>query len=135
MIKVKNSELNETATISFNELLEIDLPVSLSWKIAKLAKEIDELIILKKESTNKLVKKHALKDEDGEMVVAKNEEGEDIPGSTRIADPDKYNKEYEKFDSLENEINFDPISISLIESKNDNIKPKILFNLSFLFTD
>ena len=135
MIKVKNSELNETSTESFNALLDIDLPVSLSWKIAKLAKEIDDLIILKKEATNKMVKKYALTDEDGKMVVAKDEEGNEIPGSTRIGDPEAYNKAYDKFDSLENEIDFEPISISSIEEKNDNIKPKILFNLSFLFTD
>lgn len=135
MIKIKNSDLNDSASAAFNEILNIDLPTSISWKIAKVAKEIDSLIILRKESINNIIKKHSEKDEDGNMVAGKDSEGKEIPGTTKIVDPAAYNKELEEFDQLENEIDFDPISIATIEEKNDSIKPSILFNLSFLFTD
>ena len=135
MIKVKNSELNETATQSFNELLDMNLPVSTSWQIAKLAKEVDSLIVLRKEAINKMVEKFAVKDKDGKMVEAKDEKGNAVPNSTKIEDPEAYKKAMDKFEALENELNFEPISIKDLEKKNDEIKPLIFFNLSFLFTD
>jgi len=135
MLKIKNSELTESTKTAFAELLNINLPVSLSWKIAKVAKDIDSLISLKRETINNLIKKHSEKDKDGNMVIAKDDEGNEIPNATKIVDPKAYNKEIEDFEELENEINFEPISISVIEEKNDTIKPSILFNLSFLFTD
>jgi hypothetical protein len=135
MIKIKNSDLNETTSNAFGELLNIDLPISLSWKIAKLAKELDGLIILRKETINELIKKHSEKDKDGNMIAAKDEEGNNIPNTTKIVDPIAYNKELEEFESLENEINFDPIPISTLDEKSDSIKPSILFALSFMFVD
>jgi hypothetical protein len=135
MIKIKNSDLNETTSNAFGELLNIDLPISLSWKIAKLAKELDGLIILRKETINELIKKHSEKDKDGNMIAAKDEEGNNIPNTTKIVDPIAYNKELEEFESLENEINFEPIPISNLDEKSDSIKPSILFALSFMFVD
>jgi len=133
MIKVKNSDLNDTTSNAFQELLNLDLPISLSWKIAKLAKEIDALIILKKETINNLITKHSIKDEEGKMILIEDSEG--IYNTTQISNPDLYNKEIVDFESIYNEITFEPISIKVLEENNTKIKPSFFFNLSFMFTD
>lgn len=135
MIKVKNSDLNDTSSKAFVEFLELNLPIALSWKITKLAKKMDDLVILKKETINGFIKKHSLKDENGEVVLAEDENGKSVPNTAKIADPTAYNKEITEFENIENEMDFEPISISLIAESNDNIKPSLFFNLEFMFID
>lgn len=133
MIKVKNSDLNDSSTQAFDNLLEIDLPVSLSWQIAKIGKKIDELLILKKEMVNNLIRKHSLKDDEGNVIPSKDENDTIIPNAVQIADPIAYNKELDELENIENDIDFEPISIKSLEDKN--VKPGVLFSLSFIFID
>lgn len=133
MVKIKNSSLNDSMSTSLVDLLNLDLPVSLSWKISKLTKELEDLMILKKETLNSLVEKYSKKDEEGKMIPGKDETGKEVPNSTEIEDIVAYNKAVKDLNEIVNEIKFKPISVKVIEENNDIIKPAIFFNLSFMF--
>ena len=135
MIKVKNIELNDNATKAYSDLLAMDLPVSMSWKISKIVKKVDELLELKNKSYNKIVDKYAEKDENGTIVPVKDNDGKVVPNAFKINDPEGYDRDLTEFNELENELAFEPISVAQISEKNENIKPSIFYSLSYLFVD
>ena len=135
MVKVLNSNLNEVTVKSFNELLEIKMPLKLSWKISKAAKEIDSLVKLYGEARNKLVQEFSAKDENGKVILAKDENGQEVHNSAKLSDPLGFELKIKELNEIENELIFEPISISELEELNVDVQPSIFFNLNFIFKD
>lgn len=133
-MKIKNAALTSGLFNSLKKISDSELPIQFAWKLTKVLKELKEIGEMVDEKRISLIKKYAEKDKDGNIILAKDKDGNDIPD--RYLVDNKYNEEMEKFMDLENEISFEPISINDLEKNGvDKINAKDLLEISILLKD
>jgi hypothetical protein len=133
MITVKNRRLDTDAISILNELIELDISAVAAFKLAKIVKELDNIVTIKNEREVALIKKYAKTEEDGSIVEGKNAAGEVVPNTFEIkeGEGDEFNKEMEELLSFENEITFEQLSIE--ELNLDKFSAKKIMKIDFLF--
>jgi hypothetical protein len=133
MIKIKNKEIDSETIESLNELIKLDINALAAFKLMKIIKSLATIVDNRKETELNLVKRYAKTDADGEIIVPKNEEGEEIQGAFEIEDTDqeKFNEEMVELLDYENELAFDAISFE--DLKLETISINNLMKLDFLF--
>lgn len=130
-ISFKNGDLNKDTIEAINNLISMDINASYAFKLTRIIKEISSIIESKQEMEKKILTKSAAKDENGELLVPKDEEGKEIEGTVSIENVEQYTKEMRELMEADNEIAFDKIKFDDLGIKTAKIKD--LINLEFLF--
>jgi hypothetical protein len=109
------------------ELIDSDIPIQASWKIKKMVYKFDEHHTMYKQSELDLIKKYAVLDTDGEMLV-----GEKGEISVDPANMEKWTAEMTELVNVD--IDMPTVSIKDFGNKID-LKPKKLIILDGLVVD
>lgn len=131
MITVKNSQLNADTLTVLNKLMDMEMNAKLAFRLMRVMQEISSLVDDKLRLEKKILDKHTERDENGEPILATNEQGDIIPNSVKVKDSDSFNKSIHELMMVENDvgyekINFDDLNLS-------SIKVKELMQIEFLF--
>lgn len=131
-IIVKNSQLTHETIASLNTLIELDIAAGVAFKLTRIIKELSSIVEDKLKMEKRILDKWVEKDEKGNPVLAKDQNGEIIEGTVNITNIDEFTKEMSDLMEIETEIPFDKINfddLSLTTAKvKDLIKLEFLFN-------
>jgi hypothetical protein len=105
---------------ALNRLSELPIPVTISFKLAKLLKQLTNEIELLEKLRQKLIKQYGKEDETGNFTVL--EENKEV-----------FFKEFTDLLNTKITIEFEPISIDLI--KNLNLSISDMSRLDYLFKE
>ena len=129
--KIKNSQLSNESLDVINKLLEQDIDASAAFKLTRIIKFISPIVEDKLSLEKKIYDKWIQKDDTGNPISAKDENGQDIPDTVLLKDIDKFSKEMSDLYEIENEIPFDKISFDNLGLKTAKIKD--LIKIDYLF--
>lgn len=132
MIVIKNSQLTSETISALNMLIDLDINAKIAFKLTRIIKELSSIVEDKVKMEKKILDKWVEKDENGEVVIPKNEDGTPIEGSVNITNVESFSKEMKELMDIENEIPFD--SIDFDELGLETAKVKDLIKLEFLFS-
>ena len=131
-IIVKNSQLTHETIAALNTLIELDIAAGVAFKLTRIIKELSSIVEGKLKMEKRILDKWVEKDEQGNPVLAKDQNGEIIEGTVNITNIDEFTKEMSDLMEIETEIPFDKINfedLSLTTAKvKDLIKLEFLFN-------
>lgn len=131
MIKVKNSQLNTDTLTVLNKLMDMEMNAKLAFRLMRVMQEISSLVDDKLRLEKRILDKHTERDENGDTILATDEEGNTIPNSIKVKDTDSFNKAMYDLMMFENEVGYDKINF---EDLNLNtIKVKDIMQIEFLF--
>ena len=130
MIKVKNGNLALTSKESLDAIMELKMPAKVSFSLARISSKITTLLEDIDKVRNKIVTDFSEKDEKGEVVFKKDEDGNDTTSVT-VTDIEGYNKSINELMEIEVEIDEDKINEKDIE--NEKIESKHLMQLLWMF--
>jgi len=130
-IKVKNSQLTNETIQAINNLIELDINASVAFRLTRVIKELSSIVDDKVKMEQKILDKWIDKDENGNPVQAKDENGNVIPDVVNLKDPESFTKEMNSLMETENEIPFDKINFDDLQLKTAKVKD--LMKLDFLF--
>jgi hypothetical protein len=130
-IKVKNSQLTNETIQAINNLIELDINASVAFRLAKIIKELLSIVDDKVKMEQKILDKWIDKDEHGNPIQTKDENGNVIPDVVNLKDPESFTKEMNSLMQTENEIPFDKINFDDLQLKTAKVKD--LMKLDFLF--
>jgi hypothetical protein len=129
-IIVRNSQLNDETLASLNKLVDVDINASVAFKLMRIIKEISSIVEDKNKMEKMIINKHSEKDESGNVVEAKDEQGN--PVGINIKNIEAFSSEMEDFMSIENEIGYDRINFEDLNLQTARVKD--LIKLEFLFS-
>ena len=125
-MKITNQQVFDSIG-ALQELMGTSLPITLSFKLSKVAKDMDPIIKSIEELRKKSIDKYTEKDDDGNPMTI-----EDQPGMVKITDPDALSADLEELFGIEVDVNVDTIEFSSFEASDVNIKPATLLALDWL---
>jgi hypothetical protein len=129
--KVKNSQLtNETLGV-LNQLIELDINASAAFRLTRIIKHISSIVEDKLKSERRIYDKWIQRDESGNPVIPKDEQGDPIQGSVSISDMNAFTKEMTDLLEVENEIPFEKLNFEDLNLQTAKIKD--LIKVEFLF--
>jgi len=131
-IIVKNSQLTHETIAALNTLIELDIAAGVAFKLTRIIKELSSIVEDKLKMEKRILDKWVEKDEQGNPVLAKDQNGEIIEGTVNITNIDEFTKEMSELMEIEteipfNKINFEDLSLTTAKVK-DLIKLEFLFN-------
>lgn len=135
-MKIKNSQLDQEAVASLNELIEKDISAVVAFQLTGVVKELADIDKNKTAAEMKLIKKYANKDEAGNILPVKNEAGEDVANTFEIPNEliSEFNQEMQDLLDFENDIDFEQIKVSDLKiGDNEKFSIKKAMKLDFLF--
>lgn len=135
-IKVTVEQLHRSSP-ALGELSQLNIPIALGFKIAKVIKtvstEIESFEAVRKQKLDNLCKK----DEKGNILLKKDAKGKSTQAvEFKDADAEKqFSDEINELFKTEIELNIDTIPVRVMEEKikGEGIKPAILVALDWLF--
>jgi len=130
-IVIRNAQLNDETITSLNKLVDVDINANVAFKLMRIIKEISSIVEDKKKMEQMIINKYAEKDENGQVIQAKDESGNPIPGGVNIKDMDSFSAEIANLMELENEIGYDKIKFEDLNLSTAKVKD--LLKLDFLF--
>jgi hypothetical protein len=130
-ILVKNSNLGDDAITALNSLIEMDINASAAFKLSRIIKELSSIVEDKVKMEKKILEKWTMKDENGVVVPAKDENGNVIEGAVNIKDPNEFTKEMSELMEVENTIPFEKLKFDELDLKTAKVKD--LIKIEFLF--
>jgi hypothetical protein len=129
-IIVRNSQLNDETIASLNKLVDVDINASVAFKLMRIIKEISSIVEDKNKMEQMIINKHADKDDDGNVIQAKDDQGNSV-GLT-IKNMELFSADMENLMNVENEIGYDRINFEDLNLKTARVKD--LMKLEFLFS-
>ena len=130
-ILVKNSQLNDDAIVSLNELIDMDINATAAFRLSRIIKEISSIVEDKVKMEKKILEKWTVKDESGNILPALDETGNVIQGAVNIKEPESFTREMSELMETENKIPYEKINFVDLELKTAKVKD--LIKLEFLF--
>lgn len=130
-IIVRNSQLNDETIASLNKLLDVDINANVAFKLMRIIKEISSIVEDKNKMEQMIINKHAEKDESGQVIQAKDDSGNPIPGGVNIKDMDAFSADMSNLMEAESEIGYDKINFEDLNLKTAKVRD--LMKLEFLF--
>ena len=131
MIINKNAQLTSETISSLNMLIELDINAKIAFKLTRIIKELSSIVEDKVKMEKKILDRWVEKDENGEVVIPKKEDGSPIEGSVNITNVESFSREMKELMEVESEIPFD--SINFEDLGLETAKVKDLIKLDFLF--
>jgi hypothetical protein len=129
--KIKNSQLSNETLGVLNQLIELDINASAAFRLTRIIKHISSIVEDKMKSEKKIYDKWILRDEDGNPVIPKDEQGNLINGSVSIKDMNAFTQEMTELLEVENEIPFEKLNFEDLNLQTAKIKD--LIKVEFLF--
>ena len=74
-IVIRNAQLNDETITSLNKLVDVDINANVAFKLMRIIKEISSIVEDKKKMEQMIINKYAEKDENGQVIQAKDESG------------------------------------------------------------
>ncbi len=129
-IVVRNSDLNEETLTALNKLVDVDINASVAFKLMRIIKEITSIVDDKNKMEKRLKNKHAEKDEEGNVIIVKDNGGN--AGDVNIKDMEAFSADMANLMGIENEIGYEKINFEDLNLKTARVKD--LIRLEFLFS-
>jgi len=129
-IVVRNSDLNEETLAALNKLVDVDINASVAFKLMRIIKEITSIVDDKNKMEKRLTNKHAEKDEEGNVIIVKDNGGN--TGDVNIKDMEAFSADMANLMGIENEIGYEKINFEDLNLKTARVKD--LIRLEFLFS-
>lgn len=108
-MKLSNAQILGSIA-SLSRLMSQPIPISISFKLKKLKKELDPIIEIVNENIKEINEKFVVKNDKGENVQVVDNSGKVVPDYFMISDEGV--AERRKLDIIENEVNVEPIKVS-----------------------
>jgi hypothetical protein len=128
---VKNSQLSTETVQSLNSLLEQDINAGVAFKLLRIVKHMSSIIEDKTSAEKKIIDKWSQKDERGQYIKAKDENGNVIEDAILLTDLDGFSKDMSDLLNVENEIPYEKIMFDDLNLQK--VKLKDLIKIEFLF--
>lgn len=128
-IVVRNSDLNEETLAALNKLVDVDINATVAFKLMRIIKEITSIVDDKTKMEQRLINKHAEKDEDGNVIKVQDDSGN--PVGVNIKNMEAYSADMANLMDVENEIGYEKINFEDLNLKTARVKD--LIRLEFLF--
>ena len=129
---IKNAQLTNDTISALNTLIELDIKAGVAFKLTRIIKELSSIVEDKLKMEKKILDKWVEKGEDGNPIIPKDKEGNEIEGSVNITNVEEFTKEMTQLMDIETELPFDKIEfedLGLTTAKvKDLIKLEFLFN-------
>ncbi len=134
-MKLKSNQLNVNLVGRLNKLVNIEMPINTSFRLAKIVKEINAAITIIEGKKAVIYNKYIMKDKSGKLVLSKDKKKNPIPGTYEVAEGKKeeLNKALIKFNEEEIEVNISPISIK--EFGDIKVLPSLFMQIPWLFSE
>jgi hypothetical protein len=129
-ILVRNSDLNEETLTALNKLVDVDINATVAFKLMRIIKEITSIVDDKNKMEKRLKNKHAEKDEEGNVLIVKDNGGNS--GDVNIKDVEAFLADMANLMEIENEIGYEKINFEDLNLKTARVKD--LMRLEFLFS-
>lgn len=123
-MKIKNEILLDSVQV-LRKLNNAELPVRVSYKLAKNIKNIDKELKIYEEEKQKLINKYGEKDEEGKLKTKED-------GSINITDTENWNKDIKELLEIEAEINIEKINIDELGKSDFKITPSELSLIDYM---
>lgn len=130
-IIIKNSQINNETIQSLNYLIELDINASVAFRLMRIIKELSSIVDDKLKMEKKILEKWVQRDEMGNPVSAKDENGNVVDGAVSITSVDEFTNEMSQLMDVENEIPYDKINFDDLNLQTAKVKD--LIKLEFLF--
>jgi hypothetical protein len=130
-IIVKNSQLGPETMESLDKLTDLDINASIAFKLTRIIKEISSIVEDKVKMERRILDKYSERDEEGNTINPKDEEGNPIQGAVNITDMDSFSSEMKDLMEVESEIGYERINFEDLNLKTAKVKD--LMKLEFLF--
>jgi len=129
-IVVRNSDLNEETLAALNKLVDVDISATVAFKLMRIIKEITSIVDDKNKMEQRVINKHAEKDEEGNVLIVKDDNGN--AGGVNIKDMDAFSADMANLMGIENEIGYEKINFEDLNLQTARVKD--LIRLEFLFS-
>jgi hypothetical protein len=129
--KIKNSQLNNETLGVLNQLIELDINAVGAFKLSRIVKHLASIIEDKISTEKRIYDKWILKDDEGNPIHPKDNEGKEITESIQVSDIDSFTKEMSELMEVENDIPYDKLNFE--DLGLETAKVKDLIKVEFLF--
>lgn len=123
-MKIKNEVLVNSVQV-LRKLNNAELPVRVSYKLAKNIKSIEKELNIYEEEKQKFINKYCEKDDEGNNKI--NEDG-----TIKIIDTEKWNKDIKELLDIEAEINIEKINIDELAKSDLKLTPAELALIDYM---
>ena len=130
-IIIKNSQLGPETMESLDKLTDLDINAAIAFKLTRIIKEISSIVEDKVKMERRILDKYSEKDEEGNIINPKEEQGNPIQGAVNITDMDNFSSEMKDLMEVESEIGYERINFEDLNLKTAKVKD--LMKLEFLF--
>ncbi len=130
-IIIKNSQLNSDTIDALNKLIDLDINASIAFRLTRIIKEVSSIVDDKLKMEKRILDKYSQRDEMGNVVQPKDDDGNVIPGAVSITNMEAFSSEMNDLMEVENEIGYDRINFEDLNLQTAKIKD--LIKLDFLF--
>ena len=130
-IIIKNSQINNDTIQALNNLIELDINASVAFRLMRIIKELSSIVDDKLKMEKKILERWVERDENGNPISAKDENGNIVDGAVSITSVDEFTNEMSQLMDVENEIPFDKINFDDLNLQTAKVKD--LIKLEFLF--
>ena len=130
-IIIKNSQINNEAIQALNHLIDLDINASVAFRLMRIIKDLSSIVDDKLKMEKKILEKWVERDENGNPVVAKDENGQTVEGAVSISNMEEFSNEMSQLMAVENQITHDKINFEDLNLQTAKVKD--LIKLEFLF--
>ena len=130
-IIIKNSQLGPETMESLDKLTDLDINATIAFKLTRIIKEISSIVEDKVKMERRILDKYSEKDEEGNIINPKDEQGNPIQGAVNITNMDNFSSEMKDLMEVESEIGYERINFEDLNLKTAKVKD--LMKLEFLF--
>jgi hypothetical protein len=130
-IIIKNSQLGPETMESLDKLTDLDINAAIAFKLTRIIKEISSIVEDKVKMERRILDKYSEKDEEGNIINPKDEQGNPIQSAVNITDMDNFSSEMKDLMEVESEIGYERINFEDLNLKTAKVKD--LMKLEFLF--
>lgn len=130
-IIIKNSQINNDTIQALNHLIELDVNASVAFRLMRIIKELSSIVDDKLKMEKKILEKWVERDEAGNPVPAKDDNGNVVEGAVSIQNVEEFTNEMAQLMDVENEIPYEKINFEDLNLQTAKVKD--LIKLEFLF--
>ncbi len=129
---IKNAQLTNDTISALNTLIELDIKAGVAFKLTRIIKELSSIVEDKLKMEKKILDKWVEKDEEGNPVIPKGQDGNPIEGTVSITNVEEFTKEMSELMDVENVIPFETIQFDDLGLTTAKVKD--LIKVEFLFS-
>ena len=106
---IKNAQLTNDTISALNTLIELDIKAGVAFKLTSIIKELSSIVEDKLKMEKKILEKWVEKDEEGNPVIPKGQDGNPIEGTVSITNVEEFTKEMSELMEIETDLPFEKL--------------------------